>query len=242
MGAAVVAGLLLSACGGNDDDEAEPTTTTAEATTTTTERATTTSATPACPAVTVPADAQEVTSLDGDLDGDGTADELDSYRLGEEWHLQVALAGDGGADLVIPSFGSTVGVLGGADVDGDGTDELWARTGSGASATIIGLVRLVDCDLVRVSFADGQPADLPVGGSVGTTSGVECAVADDEGTARVMAHLTTLTGESSYDVVTTTYVLDGTTLTATGTATTTVEASDADFPRYTSFSCGDLFL
>jgi len=219
------------------DDDAARSTTTTESTTTTTEATTTTTQAPACPAVSVPDEAQEVTELDGDADGDGNDDELRTYRVGEEeWHLQVELAADGGSDLVLPTFGGGVGLIGGADVDGDGTDEVWARTGSGASATIVGLATLVDCTLERVTFPTGELAELPIGGSVGTASGLVC------GDAVVTAYTATSTEGSTYEVVAVTYGLEGTALVERGTDTTTVEATDADFLRYTSFTCGNLSL
>jgi hypothetical protein len=234
LAVAVVIGLALAACGDDGGDAAATSTTEV---TTTTEATTTTSAAPACEPVTVPAGAEELTTAEGDADGDGQADELRSYRVGEEWHLQVALAADGGADLVVPTFGGAAGVIGGADVDGDGVDEVWARTGSGASATIVGLAELVDCALVRVTFATGAPAELPVGGSVGTTSGLACT---DGG---VTAYTATLTEGTSYDVVATAYGLDAGQLVERGTSTSTVDAlDDAAFVPVTSFSCGDLLL
>lgn len=229
--ALAVAALVMAGCG--DDDDAAPSTTT-EATTTTAEPTTTTAPAPSCPAVTVPDDAEELTELEGDADGDGGADTLRSYRVGEAWHLQVELAAGGGADLAVPTFGGGVGLVGGADVDGDGADEVWARTGSGASATIVGLAKLVGCELPRVTFATGELAELPVGGSVGTTSGVECT-ADG-----LTAYTATLTEGSTYEVVATTYALEETTLMEQGTDTTTVEATDEEFLRYTTFTCGDL--
>lgn len=230
----VVAVAGIAACSDDGDDDASTTTT--EATTTTTEATTTTTEAPACPAVSVPADAQEVTEFPGDADGDGTDDELRTYRVGEEWHLQVELAADGGADLVLPSFGGGVGLVGGADVDGDGTDEVWARTGSGASATIVGLARMSACALERVLFPTGELAEVPIGGSVGTTSGLECSANG------LVTFTATLTDGETYDVVATTYALDGSTLTEQGQETVQVNATDPDFVRYTSFTCGDLTL
>ena len=213
------------------------------ASTTTTEAPTSTTVeAPVCPAVSVPEGAEDVTEADGDADGDHEADELRSYRVGEEWHLQVELAADGGADIVIPTFGGAAGVIGGADVDRDGTDEVWARTGSGASATIVGLARLVDCELVRVTFATGEPAELPVGGSVGTASGLTCT-SDVAPSADLTAFTATYTEGTTYDVVATTYALEGTTLTEQGTSSFTVDSQDeAAFTNVTSFSCGDLVL
>lgn len=234
LAALVVAAAALAGCSDDGDDDAASTTT--DATTTTTDATTTTTQAPVCPPVSVPAGAQEVTELDGDADGDGTHDELRTYRVGDEWHLQVELAADGGGDLVLPSFGGGIGLLGGADVDGDGNDEVWARTGSGASATIVGLARMTGCVLERVVFATGELAEMPVGGSVGTTSGVECR--DD---TLVTFTATFLEGET-YEVVATTFALDGSTLSEQGQETLQVDATDPDFVRYTSFSCGNLSL
>lgn len=233
----VVLAGALAACG-EDDDAGPPasTTTTTESPTTTAPTTTTTQA-PACPPVAVPSGAEEVTELDGDADGDGTEDELRTYRVDDEWHVQVELAADGGADLVVPSFGGSVGIIGGADVDGDGADEVWARTGSGASAAIVGLARLVDCELVRVTFPAGDLAELPIGGSVGTTSGLSCP--DDGG---LTAYTATLSEGTIYGVAAVTYRLEGSALVETGTDTTTVDATDDAFLQYATFTCGDLTL
>lgn len=230
--------IAVGACGGDDGDDAAPeTTTTSEAPTTTTDDTTAPGDPPACGPVSVPDDAVEVTEADGDVDGDGTDDELRTYLDGVDWHLQVELAADGGDDVVVPSFGGVVGIIGGADVDGDGTDELWLRTGSGASATIIGLARLVDCDLARVTFAGDQLAELPVGGSVGTTSGLECS------SSGITAYTASLREGTTYDVTGIEYTLDGSVLTESGTSSTTVDAlDDAAFVPVSSFRCGDLVL
>lgn len=235
LAALLVAAGGLAGCGDDGDDDAVSTTTT-EAATTTTEPPTTTAQAPACPPVSVPVEAQEVTELPGDADGDGTDDELRTYLVGDEWHLQVELAADGGADLALPSFGGGVGLVGGADVDGDGVDEVWARTGSGASATIVGIAKMTDCVLERVVFATGELAELPIGGSVGTTSGLECR---DGGLVTFTA---TLREGDTYEVLATTFSLDGSTLSEQGQETLQVDATDPDFVRYASFSCGDLSL
>lgn len=238
--ALVALGALGAGC--SDDDEAAPETTTTSERTTTTEATTTTTQPPACGAVAVPPGAEELTEVPGDADGDGADDTLRTYRVGEEWHLQVELAADGGADLPLPSFGGAVGIIGGADVDGDGTDELWARTGSGASATIVGLARLVGCELVRVTFASGELAELPIGGSVGTTSGLECRDAPDD-PADLIGYTATLADGTTYEVAAVRFALEGTSLVEQGTDTSTVDALDGDaFLPVTSFRCGDLVL
>jgi len=241
---AIALSAVAGGCGGDDDGQAP--TTTAEATTTTaapevTAGPTTTLATiPPCPAVSVPAEASEVTELDGDVDGDGEADLLRTFLVGDAWHLQVEVAAGGGAELDLAAADAAgVGLVGGADVDGDGRDEVWARVGSGASATILGLARYDTCALTRVTIA-GSPAELPVGGSVGSAAGVEC------GSPGIDADLTVFSalhrGDSQYDVTATEYDLQGTELLPGSSSTATVDAADDAFARSTSFTCHDLGL
>ncbi len=238
--------LILTACGGGDGDKASDRTSTTAGRSTTTHSSTsdpTTTTSAECGSVGVPKAATEVASASGDVDGDGANDVLRSYLVGEsDWHLQVALAAGGGADVAIATFsGGSVSVLGGADVDGDGADEIWARTGSGASATILGLARFASCGLTRVTFAAGDPAELPVGGSVGSASGLECASHVDP-TADLTAYDASNTNDDQYEVHATEYALNGTALTQLGTRTTTATAGDDAFALATSFACHGLSL
>ena len=239
--------VTIAACGGGGDDaDASLTTTTssdASSTTTTTADPTTTTAPTDCDNVSIPAGATDVSEELADVDGDGDPDELRSYLVGDaDWHLQVELAAGGGADLAITTFGAgAVAVLGGADVDGDGADEIWARTGSGASATILGLARFAHCALTRVTFTGGDPAEIPVGGSVGTASGLECEAHVDP-TADLTGYTATNIGDDQYDVSATEYALEGTTLAQKGTETSIATAGDDTFARATTFVCGNLSL
>lgn len=241
--AAVAVAVIASACSGDGGSDAAPTSTAAPSTT---HAPTTSTADPsaaaACPTIEVPDGATEPTQAEGDVDGDGAADGLRSYRAGDGWHLAVDLAAGGGAVTTVVTFDEIgVSVLGGADVDGDGGDEVWARTGAGASATIVGLARLVDCQLVRVTFAGGQPAELPVGGSVGTTTGLHCEAQLDPA-ADLTAYTATNTGDTSYDVTATEYALEGTVLVAGATQTAPATVGDDLFARATTFTCDGLSL
>ena len=173
--------------------------------------------------------------------GDGGADRLTSVREGDDaWRLLVELDRGGGAVLELATFGGPVGVVGGADVDRDGDDEVWARTGAGAATTIVGLFSFEDCALAPVQFASGGPVELPVGGSVGTTSGVEC---DPDG--GLLAHTATYVGDGSddrYAVDTIEYELDQGMLVEEGRTATEVTAGEPEFLRYTTFRCDDLNL
>lgn len=239
----VICTSLLSACTGDDAGDAAATTVVPATTTSTHRSATTTTSSPIrCSPAPPPEGATDVRDAVADLDGDGDDDQVQSYRVGEaEWHVRASLARGGGADVeVTASNGSFVRVLGGADVDRDGADELWAQTGQGASATILGIVRLIGCDLVRVTAGGGEPAELPVGGSVGTASGVECSA------KQAGAHLTTYTasnqGGDRYEVRARELELDGRELVLRSTYDGDATIGDETFARASSFACGDLTL
>lgn len=233
--------LGAAACGGDDAPDAATSTSTSEAPATSS--SSTTEPAPACDPISLPDGASNITVAAGDTDGDGADDELRSYRLGaDDWHLQVELGGGGGADLAIRTYGDdAVVLLGGADVDGDGADEVWARTGSGASATILGVARFVGCQLVRVTFASGDPAELPVGGSVGTASGVSCD-GDGDPASDLTAYTATNTGDDQYEVTAIEYELDATVLVQGASEVTTASSGDDTFTRATAFACDDLSL
>ncbi|MFP5254513.1 MAG: hypothetical protein ACLGI8_01555 [Acidimicrobiia bacterium] len=245
---ALAAALTTAACG--DDPAAPATSSTAatERTTTTAEPATsstagpTTSAAPPCPTqVAVPEGAAALTEAPGEIDGDGADDSLRTFLVDETWILQVELAAGGGAQLELgASSQGGMGLVGGADVDGDDRAEVWVRVGSGASTVILGVVRFDDCTLERVTLESGQALELPAGGSVGATAGVECR-AD-----QVDADLTTFAAfyreGSGYEVTATQWSLEGRVLVERSSSTSEVQADDPDFVRATTFTCHDLTL
>jgi hypothetical protein len=237
----LVALVVAAGCRGDDDSDAAPrppgTTSTVGS-----DPTSTSTPDPSCGRIDEPPEVTDLATATGDLDGDQQPDELSSYRDADgAWHLHVRLEAGGGADLVMPSSGDAgVQVVGGADVDGDGIDELWARTGAGASAAIVGLAQLVDCALVRTTFAGGEPAEFAVGGTVGTAAGLECRA---DATRRMLTSYTaTNTGEDRYEVVALDWVLEGTTLVSDATTTSTVATTDDLLVRASSFSCGGLVL
>jgi hypothetical protein len=242
---AVLALLLAGAGCGDDDDDAVPrasTTTVEERSSSTTSGAESTSTSEVtCRPAPLPSDASDVEEGAGDVDGDGQRDELRSYRAADGWHLHVELATGRSADLATGLLDTGgFGVLGGADVDGDGADEVWARTGAGASAVIVGAARLDGCSLTRVSLESGDAADFPVGGSVGTAAGLDCSATDPSG--HVTTYLATNTGDSTYEVVVVEHRLEGNVLREVGRRTETTTVGDDLFARATTFRCGDLAL
>jgi hypothetical protein len=242
-------GLSLAGCGGGDSgsDAARTTTGAVPSTggsgTSSSVDAPTTADQERCPAVPQPPGAKDVVTMpSGDVDGDGAADTLRSYGIGDGWHLQVVLAGGGGAELALTSSGAgAMGAVGTADVDGDGRDEVWALTGSGASASIVGLVRFDACTLSRVTFVNGEPADFPVGGSVGAAAGLECAAGADPDTD-LTAYTASSSDGSHHAVTVTEYSLEGSTVVVQASTSTSAQAGDAAFARYTGFTCDDLQL
>lgn len=65
-------------------------------------------------------------------------------------------------------------VIGGIDLDGDGTDEIWARTGWSAQHPRVGLFAVRDGRLSVVRFEDGRPAEFDVGDRPKYPRGAAC--------------------------------------------------------------------
>ncbi|MDG2026033.1 MAG: hypothetical protein P8J50_02910 [Acidimicrobiales bacterium] len=160
-----------------------PTTTVVETTTTTTTEApTTTTVTNQCPGDgALPPDAQFGTLAGADVDGDGDVDTVHAYATGDpgtpnQWWLQVSFMGGGGSTYAVDNPGallSGVRANDGVDLQGDGTEEFFAKIGAGASAEIIGIFDVIDCEIVHVTI-DGAPTELTRGASIGNFSGFEC--------------------------------------------------------------------
>src|SRR3546814_20304782 len=129
-----------------------------------------------------------------------------SLHLSLQTCREVSLSRGGGVALDLASFAGAVGVMSGSDRDGDCATDIWARTGGGASTTVVSPFSVEGCDLAQVTFSTGEPAELPVGGSVGTASGVECT---DDG--QLLAFTASYTGDGTtetYQVTTVAYRLE----------------------------------
>ena len=192
----------------------------------------------------------EVTLRSGvraDLDGDSAADDVTAFALrapggAGDWRIRVGFAAGGGTELTLaedPAPG-IVKVLGTAALGGTeqapGPTTLFAWTGSGASARIVGLFLLAGCDLAPLTAVDGQPAGFIVGGSVGHQEGLRCAVA---GGRRALIEVLSERVGTSYRVTRLTYVPDGMALVPMGPAAVTDEAQPpAEAGRIVG--CGDV--
>ncbi len=158
--------------------QASATTTTQPAESTTTSTSTTTTLPPSvCPAPAALADGTLTFSGgSGDFDGDGNEDTLLTYQASPDtWRVRVVFADGGGADAAIVEgmdF-SPPQPIGGYDIDGDGADEGFLTVGSGASTAQVGLFDIAACVASRITTG-GVPAVFPVGGSVGSVSGLSC--------------------------------------------------------------------
>ena len=156
-----------------------------------------------------------------DVDADGFADTVRSYTVSAspsagDWHLRVELAAGGGVDHALPFDPAPAGVtvLGGSYI-GSTVDPgpegarpaIFMTVGAGASASIIGLYRLVGCSLQPM--ANGE---FPVGGGVIHTEHLRC-----EGVAgtSLLVYVTT-----EYDDVAATHEITQTAHTRTDNALT----------------------
>ena len=193
----------------------------------------TTPARPGCPdAASGPPDR----SFNADVDGDGAVDVV-GVRFASET-VVVSFAAGGSAEVPIPTGRAGIpgiDALGGADVDGDGSDEAWVMIGSGASSQLVSLFTFDDCG-GRVVTEGGDPAVFGVGGSVTNLGGVQCS-----GSELIVRMASSDTGDV-YDVEVTAYRLVGSELTPVDRRTEQVARSDPDFGRSSTLSCGNATL
>ena len=231
------------------DDDPDDSTTTAPADTDTSEAVPPPETTPTteeveplpapCPAgPAIPADAAAGDTIAADLDLDGLDETVSTYFApgDSRWHLRVEWGSGGTTDqIVTDSNGATpTRPIGPHDVDGDGTPELFAVVGSGASTALIGLYDVGPCQVHRVTL-DGAPAVFPVGATVGTVSGLSCGPVGD-----LDAHFAENTGGDMFEGGFAPHSLAGSVLTpgfGDGATFTGDEAA-----ALATFDCGSLVL
>ena len=147
----------------------------------------------------------------GDFDGDGQSDQIATYQAGpDSWRLRVTFADGGGADAAITDAEDFAPPrpIGGFDIDGEGTDEVFISVGAGASTVQLGLFAVAGCVVSRVTEG-GAAAVFAVGASIGNVSGVVCP---GDGTIhRVFAQYV---AEDVYEGGFAPYALEGAVLTA----------------------------
>ncbi len=220
------------------------TTTAAPTTTTTAVRSTSTTALPTvcAPLSPIPASAMAVTTVPVDVDGDALLDLMTVYRVEETWGLRIDVGIGGGVVEAILDVSALdpVAAIGGFDIEGDGTDELFVKVGSGAYATLIQLFDFKDCTITPITLdtiddaTDGVTAIFAVGASISNVNALNC-----DGT-----QLWTLAGDLSddgtfYEVMEVPYTLSGSVLTQGFGDGAIVGVGEPFGPL---FSCGDLTL
>jgi hypothetical protein len=236
----------MASCSSGDDD---PTLTgdvpTTRRTTTTTEPAPTTTQGPACPPVETAHGEDGLVERRADVDGDGRDDLVQSFRAPEgaaQVTLVVELAAGGGAALDLESArDAPTELLGTAVVERlDGRHLLWVRVGAGASTVVLGLYWLDRCDLRPVVLPNGDPVEVPVGGSVRSVSGARCGSLLDP-----QADLIVYEGRSDdgrqYELTVSEHRYDDGVLTPSPEADPSTETTN-DPSEASRFRCGDVVV
>jgi hypothetical protein len=119
-------------------------------------------------------------------------------------------------------------VMGRTDLDADGVDELFVKTGSGAATDIVGVFRVEDCQAVQAT-SGGSPAEFPVGATVRNISGLHA----EDGT--LVVYSGTSADGQQFDVTWRTLRLDGDVLTEVGSDRGTAQPGDELFTTASSF-------
>jgi hypothetical protein len=110
-------------------------------------------------------------------------------------------------------------VLGRRDLDADGVDELFVKTGSGASTDVIGVFGVEDCRAVQATMG-GSPAEFPVGAALLHIDGLQ--VRSD----KLVVYSGTSTDGEAFDVAERTLRLDSGALTEIGSDRDTAQRGD----------------
>lgn len=127
--------------------------------------------------------------LDGDLDGDGQADSI-FLQAEPEPQVVYVLDSGGAGSAPIPVAASADGtikqptIIGAADADEDGRDEVFVERYVGSAVvpmTLVQVARLVDCQLVFVQNVAGEPYAFKVKSVTAYGYGVGCVDADGDG-------------------------------------------------------------
>lgn len=194
-------------------------------------------------------------AAEGDLDGDGRADSVLSYaavgadRLATRWLLRAVL-GSGEISEVAVDRPYQFAVLGNADVDGDGRQEVFARVEQGASTEFAGVFTLDDDGrLTRVAEEGRGPLQFAYSGSVMHGDGGSCTGLPDGRPGLVIRTVERLDESQPYRWRETDYEwLGNGAVRSAGTRQGTIDAPDGpDGPNarlapFFEFTCGGLRL
>lgn len=181
LAAGFATALLLVGCSGPDRTDsrggglptAEPTSTDATPSTAPTP---TPSATPSATAKPQPTRPVKLPGADGDVDGDGKADQISVAPVPAAagvWTVTLRLSALGARRGQVHADTEQPRVAGVVDADSDGFGEVFLTVDQGASTAFWGVLRVVG-GVVREVTSDGQPLHLAVGGSVTHGDGFVC--------------------------------------------------------------------
>jgi hypothetical protein len=186
-------------------------------------------------------------AAEGDLDGDHKPDSVLSYAsLGPDgrataWLLRTVL-GSGATSQVQVEDPYQFAVLGTADVNGDGRQEVFARVNLGASTEFAGVYTLDDRGrLVPVAEQGRGPLQLALAGSVTHGNGGSCTLPD--GSRGLVLRKVERFDVGPYQWQETDYEWEGTVVRATGSRQGTIDSPDGSDTRlapFYEFTCGDL--
>jgi hypothetical protein len=138
-----------------------------------------------------PPGADNVSTVDADVDGDGRPERAALWSQPDgarrAWRLGVAGPGDAAVVAAVDepstfdpaSPWTAPAVLGAADADGTGGDELFVATGHSSYSQDVQIWGLRDCALVATALGGAAPATFAVGASAREKVGVTCAYTDD---------------------------------------------------------------
>jgi hypothetical protein len=140
----------------------------------------------------LPRSSDHLSKIAGDFDGDHARDqllayaELDAGGQPRQWHVRAVLATGHIADLVLDNTSGWIGPNGlvarrAVDANGDGRDEGFVTSTSGASNDAYNLFVLAGCQLGQVRSAGAGVLQILVGGSVGHAEGFHCQGTDRHG-------------------------------------------------------------
>lgn len=206
-----------------------------------------------CTAAAVPGSAVNVTSAEGDFDGDGSTDTLTVYGTGSAsqpspYHVHMDLgAVNGSADAPIVDAATdgaqVVKALGGAEIsasaglppDGSGV-EAFVVIGSGASDTLVGVFQLTNCTITRLTGPQGNaPSSFPIGGSVTHLDGLRCD--GSAGGQRLVVMSATSDDGFTYQTKETRLQVASGHLTPDPPVTDTIDAQDPRLQAFSSLDC-----